>query len=963
MSVREVSVRLDLLGPLVVVRDEQSVPLGPVKSRLLLAALLLRGNEPVPQSALIEAVWDDNPPPSAAANLRTYVRGLRRALGPEGGDRLRLLPGGYLLSVGPLERDTDRLSAIAERGREALAGGELRAARDEFRRALDIPRGPQPLSDLPLTPALLRLTAPLTEMVLAVEEEYAAVQLTLGATADAVRRLRPLLDRHPMRQRACAQLMLGLYRLGDIAGALDAFRRAQHALRKELGLDPSPRMAALHDDILHHRPHLNVPGSNAVEAAAPSPAGPGTAVRPEGSDRSTATAPAQAAPSEVTPHQLPRPLPDFRGRDQETTRMDGLLDKGVGASGGLPVCVISGMAGVGKTSLVLHWGHRVAARFPEGHLYVNLRGYDPGHAVPPAEALRSFLEALGVPRARVPLDLEGRSGLYRSLLSTRRMLVVLDNARETEQVRPLLPGSGECLALITSRSRLIGLTLREGARQMVLDVLPAHDAFGVLASHAGEDRLAAEPDVVDTIVSATGRLPLALAIVGARLSSHPDFPLRVFAEELLAKSGPLDALDEGEVRQVFSWSYLALNDRAANLFLMLGLHPGPDVTAAAAAALAGTTEAEVVTALGELTRLHLLAEHRPGRYAFHDLLRAYAAELGTRQVTADVRRAALHRLFDHYLHQAHPAAVLLQPQWQSFAPAERLSTAALRPPADPRAAAGWFADEQGVLARVIQTAASTGFETYAWQLAGALTTFLAPQGLWQQQQDLQRIALDAARDCGDLVGLATSHRLLARACTRLDELEDAEKLFGEARILYQKLDDTAGEAQTLHNMVEVCYMQGRLDEAIRYGEDALALYGRVGGSSGKARTLNAIGWVHAAAGDFGKAVERCSQALAQQRLSGDHNGLAATLDSLGYAYHRLGKSDEAVRCFEEAIRLFRESADRYHEAETLIRLGDARLVGAGADAARAEWTAAAAILDELADPLAQEAYTRLTGLG
>ncbi|MFI0939394.1 AfsR/SARP family transcriptional regulator [Streptomyces sp. NPDC021020] len=935
------------------------MPLGPTKSRLLLAALLLRGNEIVPQSALVEAVWDDCPPPSAYANLRTYVRGLRQLLDPQGENRLRLLPGGYLLSLGPLERDSDRFSAVAGSGRDALAVGNLDAARAQFRQALDIPRGPQPLSDLPLTPTLLRQAAPLTEMVLAVEEDYAAVQLTLGAPADVVRRLRPLLDRHPLRQRAWAQMMLGLYRLGDVAGALDAFQRAQHAMRQELGLDPNPHMVAMHDDILHHRPHLDVPGRAAVEAAVTPPAESG-AVRPQEQPDITAV----HEPADMTvPHQLPRQLPDFRGRKRESALLDNLIDGGGTSVDRLPVCVISGMAGVGKTSLVLHWGHGVADRFPDGHLYADLRGYDPGHAVSPSEVLRSFLEALGVPRARVPLDGEGRSGLYRSLLSTRRMLVVLDNARDAEQVRPLLPGSGDSLAVITSRRRLIGLTLREGARQMVLDVMPTHDAYGVLASHAGADRLAAEPDVVDTIVSATGRLPLALAIVGARISSHPGFPLRVFAKELLAKSGPLDALDDGEVRQIFSWSYLALSAPAADLFLMLGLHPGQDITAAAAAALAATAEVDVVPALGELTRLHLLTEHRPGRYAFHDLLRAYAAELGTRRLTADVRRAALHRLLDHYLHQAYPAAVLLQPQWLTFAPATPLSAPTRRPPADASAAAQWFGSEQEVLTRVIHAAASSGFEQYAWQLAWALTTFLAPQGLWQRQQDLQRAALDAARRSGDCLGTATSLRLLARACTRLDELDEAEVLFGDARMLYQKLDDAAGEAQTLHNMVEVCFMQGRLDKAVEYGEDALLLHERAGGSSGEARTLNAIGWVHAAAGRYEKAVERCTQAMAQQRLSGDRNGLAATLDSLGFAYDRLGRSNESIRCFEEAIQLFRESADRYHEAETLIRLGDARLAANGPEAACADWAAAAAILDELADPLAQEAYSRLTGRG
>ncbi|MGW0226353.1 AfsR/SARP family transcriptional regulator [Streptomyces tendae] len=937
--------RLDLLGPLRVTSDSGPVPLGPTKSRLLFATFLLDPNQVLPHHRLVEALWGDEPPASAQANLRTYVFGLRRALGSREQDRLRPLPGGYQMVVHPLERDVDRFAAVSGHGRAALASGNQQRALAEFDRALSMVRSPDPLSGLPLTPSLSKRVAPITDMWLTVEEEYAELLLAQGAAAAVVPRLRALLNRFPLRQRAWAQLMLGLYRLGDVAGALEAFREAQQTLSRELGLDPAPELIALHDDILHNRSGLSHPGQTVAGRWA------GLASAPP-------AVPVPADPADTFPRQLPHQIRHFVGRAKELGWLDRLLEENRDNPG---TVVIAGMAGAGKTSLATRWAHQVAHLFPDGQLHVDLRGYDQRHMMPPTEALRGFLEALGVSGNRMPPDLEGRSGLFRSLLSSRRTLVVLDNAHDSDQVRPLLPGPGGCLVMVTSRDRLTKLIAREDARPLMLDVLTQRESRELLASRIGAGRLAAEPDATDDIIATTGGLPLVLAIVAARISTHPGSPLRLFAKELRVSTGLLDALDEGEVREIFSWSYQALGEPAARLFRLLGLHPGPDLTAAAAAALAGTTVSAVAPALRELARLHLLAERCPGRYAFHDLLRVYAVELGIRLGDADEFRTARRRLFDHYLGQAHPAAVILQPQWQSFVPARPLSPPIVEPPADVQAAEEWMSAEQTVLLHLIREAGETGFEIHAWQLAWSLTTFLAPRGLWPQQKRAQQYALTAAERVGDPVGAALAHRLLGRALTRLRDLNAAEYHLRRALLRFRELDDPAGEAQTLHNLIEVSYMAQRFDEAVEHGEAALPLHRRARNHAGEARTLNAIGWVHATAGDYERAIDRCSEALAHQRSIGDHNGQAATLDSLGYAYHRLGQHQEAVRYFEEAIALFRQSADRYHEAETMIRLGDVHQALSDPEAARAVWREAAASLEEFGDPLSKEASDRLEG--
>ncbi|MET8372184.1 BTAD domain-containing putative transcriptional regulator [Micromonospora profundi] len=954
-------VNLDLLGPLRVSRDGVEVPLPSVKQRLLLAGLLLRPNEVVGTDELLAVLWSDEPPASATANLRTYVHGLRRALGPSGRERITATAGGYLIRLSPGERDLDRFDAAVARGRASLAASEPEQAAMHLADALDMWRG-APLSDLPHTPLLARRIRRLVERRLLAEEDHAAARLAAGAAAGVIERLRALVDQHPLRQRAWAHLMTALYYTGDVSGALDAFQQARGALAEQTGLDPGPELVRLRDGILHHRLASGGPGPTIGGPAAGNPTAGGPAAGNPTAGGPVTGDPAARQRDDRRPAQLPLALPRFIGREPELSRLDHWLDDGTTGPTTVVISAVSGMAGVGKTALALRWAHRVADRFPDGQLYLNLRGYDDVDAVSAAEALRSFLETLGVPDARIPTTTDARIGLYRSLLATRRMLIVLDNARDSDQVRPLLPGTGFCAVVITSRDQLNGLIRVEGAKPLTLNVLTEQESRTLLGNWLGAGRIAGEPAAVARIIDAAGRLPLAMSIVAARMAANPTLPLTAFAAELRRHEALLDALDDGDVRRVFSWSYRALSERAAELFRLLGLHPGPDLTAGVAAALSGQTPAAVMAPLRELTRLHLLTEHQPGRYVLHDLLRTYAAELAASGTRDDHRRAAYQRLYDHYLHQAYPAARLLQPQWAPIPPVPRLPDSLATPLADRQAALDWFAAERRVLVRVVRQAADTGFGAYAWQLAWALTAFLAPHGLWQDQLTVQQIAAAAAETAGDLGGQAMANRMLARAALRLNRHDVAARRLEYALKLYERIGDLTGQAQTLHSRTELAYEVGKPQDALVYGRQALRLHRLANSAAGEGRTLNAIGYIYATTGEYELAIASCTEALALQEKIDDRNGQAATLDSLGFVHERLGAHERAADLYERSIRLFRDSADRYHEAETLVRLGDVRATMGDLAAAGEAWRRATEIYDSLGDPAADDTRSRLDRL-
>jgi tetratricopeptide (TPR) repeat protein len=712
------------------------------------------------------------------------------------------------------------------------------------------------------------------------------------------------------------------------------YTATRRRLAEELGIDPDPELQQLHQAILR----------GDLDEARP------------------ASVPAMAL---VIPAQLPLEVTSFTGRDDELTQLNKILSEAGERPAAVVISAVSGTAGIGKSALAVHYAHRVADRFPDGQLYVNLRGFDPtGSVMTSAEAVRTFLDAFCVPAHRIPVSPEAQVGLYRSLLAGRRVLIVLDNARDAEHVRPLLPGSPGCLVIVTSRNQLTSLVAAEGAHPLTLDLLTDAETRQFLVRRLGEDRVAAEPHAVDEIATRCAGLPLALAIVAARAATHPRFALEALAHELRESRGGLDAFGGGDatadVRAVFSWSYRALNPDVARVFRLLGLHPGPDVATPAVASLAGVSVGQVRLLLAELAQAHLVTEHVPGRYTFHDLLRVYAAELAHNTDTDDERQTATHRMLDHYLHTGHAAQALLDRHFDRVSltvPQPNVITEDLT---NHEQALAWFAAERSVLlAATLRAAHTNAFATYAWQLAWTIATFLDRRGHWHDWAATMRTGLHAARKIGDLAGEARAHRGLAAALGRMGSFADAHAHLRQALDLYVKLADRTGEAFSHLTISWALDLEHRYEAALTHAQLALNAFGSAGHSSWRAKALNAVGYLHVHIGNHQQAIKYCQKAIALQQEAGDRSGEALTWDSLGQAHLQAGHHGEAATCYQHALTLFRDLGDRYYEADVLARLGDTQHADGELDAAGDLWRDALSILDELGHSNADEIRARL----
>jgi tetratricopeptide (TPR) repeat protein/transcriptional regulator with XRE-family HTH domain len=667
----------------------------------------------------------------------------------------------------------------------------------------------------------------------------------------------------------------------------------------------------------------------------------------------------------IVPRQLPTPVAQFVGRERQLAELSGLL----GQPGASPAVIsaIGGPPGVGKTALAVHFGHQAAGLFPDGQLYVNLAGFGPsGSPLAPGQAVRGFLDALGIASEQIPADLAGQAGLYRSVLAGRRMLVVLDNAADELQVRPLLPGSPGCLAVVTSRRQLAGLAAAEGAVLITLDCLPQDDALQLLAARLGAGRVAAELGAAAELVALCAGLPLALAIAAARGAARSGFSLAALAAELRDTASRLDALDAGDpaasVRAVFSWSYQQLSTDAARMFRLLGLHPGPDTSAPAAASLAGTDEPTARRLLRDLARAHLITEHVPGRYVFHDLLRAYAAAQAHDTDSAAGRKAAVARVLDHYLHTASPAALLLRPVRDLITLAPPSPGAVPEQPADHRQALTWFEAEHQVLLAAVTLADSSRFDSHAWQLPWAIMPFLANRGHYQQWAATQRTALAAATRVGDAAGQAVSSCLLASACDDLHDYDQALEHYADSLKLYQRLGNCLGQANVHQNLGLLAERQGRYTDALAHAQQALGLYQAIGHMAGQAVALNYVGWCHGLLADYHQARAYCHRSLAICAEAGHRSGEGHAWDSLGYAEHHLGNLPQATACYERALGIARERGDRWVEADTLTHLGDTRNAAGDLPQARQAWQQALAILEDIQHADAAKVSAKLGSL-
>lgn len=670
-----------------------------------------------------------------------------------------------------------------------------------------------------------------------------------------------------------------------------------------------------------------------------------------------------APPEQVTPRQLVAATAHFVGRRAALAALTGLLPHPHGAPGTVPICLISGTAGVGKTTLAVCWAHQVADHFPDGQLYANLRGFDAAApAASPVEVLREFLEALGVPAQRIPAGLDARSGLLRSLLTGKRVLVLLDNASACDQVRPLLPSSPGCLVVVTSRGHLPGLVTLEGARPLILDPLSRMEAYELLSARLGTERVDNDQAAADRIVGAAAGLPLALAIVAGRAAAHPGLSLGRLADEL-TEPGRLDGFSYGDaaadIRAVFSWSYRNLDAPAARAFRLLGLHPGPDISVPALASLAGVPVTEAGRTLAALVRANLVSEHLPERFVLHDLLRAYAAELVARHDPDEVRRQALGRLLDHYLHTAHHADLLLYDLRDPISPAPARAGAATTTITGREEAWRWLAREHQVLLAAIGLAMEARFDTHAWQLAWTVNTYLDRQGAWQEQLLVQERALVAASRVDDRDAQARAHRNRAVACLRLEDYDQAGSHLRRSLGLYTEIGDTIGRARAHVNFGILAERQGRPEQALQHARQALDLFTAMQNSSGRANALNNIGWYHSQLGNYQEALEHCTQALVLQQQVGNRYWQAHTWDSLGYVHYRLEHQPEAIRCYENALALWREAAERYFEATTLTHLGDSHRAAGEPALAHRVWCRALEILEQLGHLDAEQLRVRL----
>lgn len=916
-----------VLGPLQAESNGRRLRLGGPRQRAVLAALLSDPNRTLSRSRLIELAWDE-PTPSAEANLRSYIWKLRAVLEEPGDAAPRVLSDhGFRLRVDSGELDLWEFDRHAERARRARDEGRTADAAMEFARAMALVRG-EAYQDVVAGSRFDGIRAALQEHLDQVAEQRIDVNMDLGAHAALVGDLRTLLAQRPLSEHLAAQLMLALARSGRRGEALAVYRDTRAVLVETLGTEPDRELQEVHHRVLS--------GRIAAEAA-----------------------PVIAAPARTPVDLLPFDLRVFTGRETELRRLDTIVDSAASAR----IAVVSGSAGMGKTALAVHWAHQAAAAFPDGRLYADLRGFGPGEtAADPGDVLRALIEALGDAPAAVPNGLEPRAARFRNLLADKRILLVLDNARDPAQVRPLLPGAPECAVVVTSRNRLTGLIASTAALAVPLEAMAETQARTLLAGRLGPARVDAETVAVQRIIDSCSGLPLALSLVAANASSRPEDALADLADELATAATPLDGLSATDPatdpRTLLRWSYRQLTPEAARLLRLLAAHPGPDCAAPAAASTAGTGLRETRAALAELAEANLLVCTPERRYGFHDLVRAFAIELAD----PDERDAAVRRILDHCLHTAFDADRWLDPTRDPIPLAATATGVAPEEVPDGEAAMQWFAAEAPSLLAAVERAAVLGHDAHCWQLVWTLLNFLNRRGRWHDIANLSERALEAATRLGDTAAQARALRDLGQTCARLERYSDAHSYLGRALALCERENDERGQAHVHHLLGRLWRRRQRLPEALAATRRALALFESAGDRVGQARTLQAIGYHHVVTGAYAEALPYCERAIDLFRALGDAVSEGAVRDDIATAHHHLGDHVRAVIEYEQALNRFRELGFRPGEAEVLLHIGDTHHATGAAGSARSAWEAALALFEDLDHPGAKEARTRLDAL-
>jgi DNA-binding SARP family transcriptional activator/tetratricopeptide (TPR) repeat protein len=965
--------RFQVLGSVAAYGAGGPVELGPARQRTVLAVLLVESGVALSLDQLVDRVWGENPPQRARSTLHTYLSRLRTVFNGAGGPALVRRESCYAVEVDPVAVDLFRFRALVGRARSAGDGD----AAGIWCEALGLWRGTA-FGDLDCEWLRLVAAALAGERLAAVLDRNDLL-LRRGEHARLLPELSAAAGEYPLHERLAGQLMLALYAGGRQADALAHYRQVQQRLVEELGSDPGPALQELHRRILRHDPALtttttiDVPDRNGsptqTVAGQPHPPGDRPAQAPKGPEASTAVP--------CRPAQLPADVAGFTGRTADLQRLDGLLGDTSAdqAPQAVVITAIGGAAGVGKTALAVHWAHRVADRFPDGQLYVNLRGYDPDQPMPAGDALARFLTALGVSGQDVPLDVEERAARYRSELAGRRMLILLDNAAGVAQVRPLLPGIGSCLVVVTSRDSLAGLVAVHGAHRLGLDLLPTAEAVALLRRLVG-GRVEAEQAAAVALAEQCARLPLALRIAAELVMSRPDSTLAELVAELADRQSRLELLDAGgdpyaAVREVFSWSIQHLPSDAVRVFGLLGLHPGPDLDPYAVAALADTGLDQARRTLELLARAHLVHRIGGGRYGMHDLLRAYAAHLAATRETGQRCQAAQQRLLDY--HQAaalsamdtlHPAEAHYRPDTVSDTPVPDLS--------HPETARAWLETERFCLMAVAAQAATLGNSGYVVGLARILLRYLSDAHL-TEMVTINEHAYQAAEKTGDRTGAAHALRQLGLAYNRLSRYELAVEHLRQALARFRQAGDLVGMALTLTSLGITSYRLGSHEQAIDEHLRSIDLARQVGDRLVEAFALNNLGVVEERVGRYADAADHYRRALGIFQEVGaryceatalcnvanvelrqgdylpaaDHLGQCLTLleplgspiteahalDTLGLLHLRLGEPEQATTYFQQALIRFSGTGERNGQAWSTNGLGEAaQLAGRPAEA-------------------------------
>ncbi|HEY3904580.1 MAG TPA: BTAD domain-containing putative transcriptional regulator [Streptosporangiaceae bacterium] len=870
-----------VLGPVEAHTSGRRVEIGHAIQRSVLAVLLFDLNRVVPTERLIDRVWGEEPPASVRNLLYGYMGKLRAALAGTGGAALTRRAGGYQLEVAEdhvdLYRFRGQVAAAAAAHDDATRAECLRAAIKEW-------RGPALAG---LDGAWLRTMRDTLELQrLAAVLDFNDVLLRQGQHGSLIGDLTEQAASYPGDERIAAQLMVALYRSGRQPDALRWFEQTRRKLSEEFGVDPGTELTSLHRQILRR--------DDALLLAAP-------------------------AASVPTPRELPADVPQFTGRSTELVVLGRLLGRP-----GPGVCVISGTPGVGKTALAVHWACLTADDFPDGQLYANLRGYDPGQPVPTADALAGLLRALGLTGPDVPEDLGERAARYRSLLAGRRMLILLDNAGSAEQVRPLLPGSGGCLTLVTSRDSLAGLVARDGAHRLQLDPLPPADAVTLLRALIG-DRVDRDPEAAAGLADHCSRLPLSLRVAAELAAARPATPLAALADELAGQQGRLDLLSAGgdpgtAIRAVFSWSCKHLDQAAALTFQLISVHPGPAVDEYAAAALTGLAPAQAGAILRQLAGAHLIHPLAAG-YGLHDLLRAYGSDLAADLPGAELT-LALTALFDFYRSATAHAMDLLLPETTGRRPPVSPPASPLPPVTDKASARQWVDANLANLIAVIGHAAGHDWPGHAFDLASTLFHDLEYSGRYSELLAIHEHVLAAARRHGNLREQAEALHNVCVVYLRRGNYDLAGRNLEQALGLYHELAETLGQARAHGNLGILDYVLGRYTQATEHQESALKLFVSLDDQPGQVRALVNLSLIESRQGHYLPAKEHATEALAGGTRANSIRFEVSALHSLGRVNTRLGEHAQAESQFRRSHELSTEAGDPTAQADALGGLGE-----------------------------------------